>query len=125
MRIPLAAGLIGLFLVVPLSEPGLIAEVVCLSVTFGKWASASADVMLFSGGRRVFGPDGKEIVSLVYRPDGWVSQGWTSGECSEWEGHRTDARWQPAQPSAIVPPGTLHRPEEGDISDAAPMPGCN
>jgi len=71
--------------------------VVCISVNHGEAAWASADVLLYSGGRRVFGPDGSEIVHFRYNPDGWADLGWTNGECGEWEGYRTDARWQAAE----------------------------
>lgn len=87
--------------------------VVCISVNFGEAARASADVLLYSGGRRVLGPDRKEIASLVYRPDGWVSRGWVNGECGEWEGYPNDARWQPAAMSGGA--AELGRPEDGDV----------
>jgi hypothetical protein len=72
--------------------------VVCITVNFGEAVWASADVLLYSSGKRVFGPDRKEIVSLLYRPNGWVSQGWMNGECGEWEDYPTDARWRPDEP---------------------------
>lgn len=70
--------------------------VVCISVNHGEAAWASADVLLFSGGRRVLGPDSREVVRFRYTPHGWVDDGWVIGECGEWEleTYPTDARWQ-------------------------------
>ncbi|AWM35586.1 hypothetical protein GobsT_67390 [Gemmata obscuriglobus] len=74
--------------------------VVCISVNHGQAASASAAVLLFSGGRRVLGPDAQEVVVFRYTPNGWVDHGWVCGECGEWEKgqYPTDARWQRAEP---------------------------
>jgi hypothetical protein len=74
--------------------------VVCISVNHGEAAWASADVLLYSGGRRVVGPDGREVVHFRYTPDGWSGLGWVKGECGEWEGYPTDARWQQAEQGA-------------------------
>ena len=68
--------------------------VVCVSVNFGEAAWASCNLLLFSGGRRVFGPDGLGLVSLAYTPEGWSSRGWVADDYGEWESHDTDARWQ-------------------------------
>jgi hypothetical protein len=70
--------------------------VVCISVNHSEAAWASADVLLFSGGRRVLGPGNREVVRFRYTPDGWVNDGWLFGECGEWEveTYPTDARWQ-------------------------------
>jgi hypothetical protein len=80
--------------------------VVCVSVNFGEPAWASADILLFSGGRRVVGPGGLVLVSLVFRLDGWSSQGWVADEYGEWESHSTDARWgRPELGAGLNPPG--------------------
>ncbi|MFO0797626.1 MAG: hypothetical protein U0804_09110 [Gemmataceae bacterium] len=76
--------------------------VVCISVNHGAAAWASADVLLYSGGRRVFGPDGSEIVHFRYTPHGWSGRGWMNGECGEWEGYLTDARWHKTEPNSTV-----------------------
>ncbi len=69
--------------------------VICISVNHGEAAWVLADVLLYSNGRRVHGPDGTEFVSFHYRADGWSSQGWMNSECGEWkwEYYDTDARW--------------------------------
>jgi hypothetical protein len=76
--------------------------VVCISVNHGEGAWASADILLFSNGRRVLGPDGREVVHFRYTPDGWSDIGWVNGECGEWEDDQylTDARWQHAELAA-------------------------
>ena len=73
--------------------------VVCISVNHGEAVWASADVLLFSGGRRVLGPDAAEVVHFRYTQDGWSDVGWVNGECGEWEQRQypTDARWQDAE----------------------------
>lgn len=89
--------------------------VLCISVNHGEAAWASADVLLFSVGRRVLGPDASEVVRFQYTRNGWVDHGWVRGECSEWEvdTYLTDARWQQAKPlswpsdmNKNEPPGT-------------------
>src|SRR6187455_3122752 len=74
--------------------------VVCISVNHGEAAWASADVLLFSGRRRVLGPDDREVVHFRYTSDGWSDVGWVNGECGEWERlqYPTDARWQQGEP---------------------------
>ena len=74
--------------------------VLCISVNHGEAARASADILLFSGGRRVLGTDEREVVRFQYTPHGWLDHGWVRGECSEWEveTYPTDARWQQATP---------------------------
>lgn len=76
--------------------------VVCISVNHGEAAWATAEILLFSGGRRVLGPDGSEVVHFRYNPDGWLNVGWVNGECGEWEAgqYPTDARWQNSEPGA-------------------------
>jgi hypothetical protein len=80
--------------------------VLCLSVNHGEATWASADILLFSGGRRVLGPDAREVVHFRYTPNGWTDHGWVRGECSEWEMdmYPTDRRWQPAVPGAAPDP---------------------
>jgi hypothetical protein len=68
--------------------------VVCISINFGEDVSASADLLLFSDGRRVPGPDGLDLMLLVYRDDGWISQGWKADDYGEWKSHDTDERWR-------------------------------
>ncbi|MEZ4439182.1 MAG: hypothetical protein R3B72_08840 [Polyangiaceae bacterium] len=70
--------------------------VVCVSVNFGESVGVSADLLLFSDGARVLGPDGKEMVSMLYDGRGWRSQGWRRDGNGEWESHTTDARWRGA-----------------------------
>jgi hypothetical protein len=74
--------------------------VVCISVNHGESAWATTDILLFSGGRRVLGPDKREVVRFDYTPHGWTDHGWVYGEGSEWEvvTYPTDARWQHAEP---------------------------
>lgn len=81
--------------------------VVCISVSHGEAASASADVLLFSGGQRVLGPDSREVVHFRYTPNGWSNVGWVNGVSSEWERRQypTDARWQDAEPSTTTDGG--------------------
>src|SRR5262249_6513689 len=67
--------------------------VVCVTVNFGEAAWASCDLLLFSGGRRVHGPDGLAFVFLPFREAGWSSRGWVVDDTGEWESHPTDARW--------------------------------
>jgi hypothetical protein len=69
--------------------------VVCISVNHGEAAWASADILLFSDGQRVLGPDNREVVQFRYTPNGWVNNGWVIGVCGEWELERypTDTRW--------------------------------
>jgi hypothetical protein len=69
--------------------------VVCISVNHGEAAWASADILLFSGGQRVLGPEAGEVVRFQSTPSGWVDHGWVFGECGEWEEQQypTDARW--------------------------------
>ncbi len=81
--------------------------VVCITINFGEAAWASADVLLFASGRRVLGPGGLGLVSLVYHPAGWVSQGWVADEYGEWESHQTDARWQDAEPGTAADGGGM------------------
>lgn len=78
--------------------------VACISVNHGEAAWASADILLFSGGRRVLGPDGSDIVHFRYQPGGWYGLGWVNGERGEWElkTYPTDARWQQAEPGAAA-----------------------
>jgi hypothetical protein len=68
--------------------------VVCISINFGEDVWASADLLLFSDGRRVSGPDGLDLMLLVYRDDGWISPGWTADDSGEWKSHDTDERWR-------------------------------
>lgn len=78
--------------------------VICISVNHGQSVRASADVLLFSGGRRVFGPGGSEVLRFQFSPDGWSDHGWVDGECGEWEvgPYPTDARWRKAEPDAAA-----------------------
>lgn len=57
----------------------------CISVNHREAAWASADILMFSSGRRVLRPDGAEVVHFRYTPDGWSDFGWVNGECGEWE----------------------------------------
>jgi hypothetical protein len=76
--------------------------VVCISVNFGEAAWVSADLLLFSDGRRLLGPNGLGLVSLAYRPEGWLSRGWVADEYGEWEAHDTDARWGGTEEGAVA-----------------------
>lgn len=69
--------------------------VVCISVNHGEAAWASADILVFSDGRRVLGSDSREVVQFQYTPDGWSDIGWVNGECGEWElnTYPTSRRW--------------------------------
>ena len=89
--------------------------VVCVTVNFGEAAWASADVLLFSGGRRVPGPGGADAPLLLeYGPAGWVSRGWVAGELGEWGQYETDARWAVAPPAEETsPPVPLSSWERG------------
>lgn len=78
--------------------------VVWISVNHGEGAWAGATVLLYSDGRRVFGPGGNEIISIEYTPEGWRDHGWRRGEGGEWEGYRTNARWTATEPNGAQPP---------------------
>lgn len=68
--------------------------VVCISCNFGATPHASADLLLFSGGRRILGPGGADILFFNYHKSGWTAGDWRFGECGEWDSHDTDARWR-------------------------------
>ena len=80
--------------------------VICISVNHGEAAWVSAVVLLFSSGRRVLGPDNREVARFRYTTGGWADDGWVTGECGEWEEERypTDKRWQQAEPLAAPDP---------------------
>ncbi len=70
--------------------------VVCVTVNFGEVAWASCNLLLFTAGQRVRGPEGLDLVFLSFGPLGWVGKGWVVDDTGEWESHTMNEWWRRA-----------------------------
>lgn len=69
----------------------------CISGTVGEDVFVSADLLLFSAGRRITGPEGDDIIYIAYdRQSGWRKGRWMRDGDGEWELHCDNARWRKA-----------------------------
>jgi hypothetical protein len=78
---------------------------VCVTVNFGEAAWASSDLLLFSAGQRVRGPEGADLAHLSFDGIGWITHGWVADDHEEWESHATDEWWRTPSPATASPQG--------------------
>ena len=76
--------------------------VLSASVNFGEAAWVLCDLLLFTDGKRLLGPNQCDLVSLRYTAEGWVNHGWVGDEYHEWESHTSDIRWAQKREDTII-----------------------